>query len=100
MKFLCPLLLMLSTSAFAQSIVDTPAEINADLTKQTVNDVADEFSDPVSTQFRRLKPSQKYEGSICGQVNTKNAYGGYVGFTSFRYIPEKRKTYLINSGCE
>lgn len=46
--------------------------------------VADDLKDPGSAQFRnvRLVP---YGAArvICGEVNGKNSYGGYVGFVRF-----------------
>lgn len=38
--------------------------------------VKNEFRDPESTQFRNQK-------GFCGEVNTKNGMGGYVGFQKF-----------------
>lgn len=46
--------------------------------------VAREMRDPESAQFRDIKVLPGKEGPIiCGQVNAKNAYGGYVGFNPF-----------------
>lgn len=44
--------------------------------------VRDTFSDPTSTQFRNTKLLSG-EKVLCGEVNSKNAYGGYVGFQGF-----------------
>jgi hypothetical protein len=38
--------------------------------------VADTLKDPDSARFRNQK-------SVCGEVNAKNSYGGYVGFRRF-----------------
>lgn len=38
------------------------------------------LNDPDSAQWRRLSAS---DGMVCGQVNAKNAFGGYVGYRSF-----------------
>ncbi|WP_306603917.1 hypothetical protein [Azonexus sp.] len=43
--------------------------------------VASELLDPSSAQFRESKVD--FSGSVCGQVNGKNAYGAYVGFRWF-----------------
>ncbi len=91
---------LMTASASAQVIVDKPKGADDNLAKQIASDVADQFTDPVSTQIRRIRPSEDYEGSFCGEVNTKNQYGGYVGFKPFRYIVDRRKVYLVNSGCE
>jgi hypothetical protein len=51
---------------------------------------ADNMRDPDSARFRNLRKvrSDFEQGwKVCGEVNAKNAYGGYVGYTSFVYIP-------------
>lgn len=47
--------------------------------------VADQLRDPASAQFREVKVVKQQDGSeaVCGEVNGKNAYGGYVGFQGF-----------------
>lgn len=46
--------------------------------------VARSLKDPGSAQFRNVRVVPYGEGSvICGEVNGKNSYGGYVGFKSF-----------------
>ena len=41
------------------------------------------LNDPESAQIRDVKIS-KVTGWICGQINSKNKMGGYVGFKAFR----------------
>ncbi len=91
---------LMSSSATSQTIVDDLGGIEPTLAKQIAEDVAESFSDPLAAQIRRLHKSNTHEDSICGQVNAKNQYGGYVGFKSFRYIVDRRKVYLENTGCE
>lgn len=93
-------ILLMAGSASAQNIIDEPKGIDASLAKQIATDVADQFTDPLSTQLRRIQPLSTHEGVICGEVNTKNLYGGYVGFKPFRYIVDQRKVYVVNTGCE
>jgi hypothetical protein len=52
--------------------------------------VADAFKDPASAQFRALSVATDANGlkKVCGQVNAKNSYGGYVGFRPFAYLLE------------
>jgi hypothetical protein len=47
--------------------------------------VADQMRDPASAQFREVKVVKQQDGSeaVCGEVNGKNAFGGYVGFRGF-----------------
>ena len=92
--------LMFSGTALAQTLIDDPISVGKELADKIVVDVSDQFTDPVSTQLRRLRPSERYEGTICGEVNTKNQYGGYVGFKPFRYLPDTGRIYFANTGCE
>lgn len=46
--------------------------------------IADSLRDPSSAQFRNVRMVPYKDGRvICGEVNGKNAYGGYVGFKPF-----------------
>lgn len=46
--------------------------------------VANMLKDPGSAQFRNVRLVPYGQGSvICGEVNGKNSYGGYVGFKAF-----------------
>ena len=58
----------------------------ADLIKKASTDakrmIADTFKDPDSVKFRDLRIS-KDGAFVCGELNAKNSYGGYVGYTRF-----------------
>jgi hypothetical protein len=58
----------------------TPAD-----TKMVKDVVLYQMKDASSTTFRNLGAVQKPDGSIgvCGEVNSKNSFGGYTGFTPF-----------------
>lgn len=43
--------------------------------------VASKLKDPGSAQFRNVRKGTY--GRICGEVNGKNSYGGYTGFSNF-----------------
>lgn len=43
--------------------------------------------DPSSTQFRNLTFSDKEKSTVCGEVNSKNGFGAYVGFKPFHATP-------------
>ena len=46
--------------------------------------VADSLRDPPSAQFRGVRMVTYLHGKVvCGEVNGKNAYGGYVGYRPF-----------------
>lgn len=97
MRYALLALLILSGSASAQTIVDKSAEgVSGTTLPKMLEDLSAMFADPGTVQVKSLKPDGE---SICGMVNAKNAFGGYVGFKPFRYIVERRKTYLENSGC-
>jgi hypothetical protein len=47
-------------------------------------EVAEQLRDPSSVMIRNVyKVENPFNTLICGEVNGKNAYGGYTGFTSF-----------------
>lgn len=47
--------------------------------------VRDSLKDPDSAKFRRLQAYRASNGTVrvCGELNSKNSYGGYNGFTRF-----------------
>lgn len=46
------------------------------------------LKDPGSVQIRELRIAESPEGRFyCGEVNGKNAYGGYAGFVDFNSLP-------------
>jgi hypothetical protein len=57
------------------SLVESPAN------KARLEIVRQSLKDPDSAQFRNLRVG--WLGGLCGEVNAKNAMGGYVGFTAF-----------------
>ena len=68
------------------------ASVKTDLVNETPQQVvekgkkaiADTLKDPASAQFRNVRLVQYLDGVvICGEINGKNSYGGYVGFRDF-----------------
>lgn len=53
--------------------------------KQAKEAITSRFKDPESARFRGLYLSQKELPTLCGEVNAKNSYGGYVGYRGFFY---------------
>lgn len=52
------------------------------------HEILESLKDPDSAKFRRITVSS--DGSmVCGEVNSKNAMGGYVGFKKFVNIEDK-----------
>lgn len=45
------------------------------------------MKDPDSTNFKAVREIKNSQGGkfVCGEVNSKNSYGGYVGFKNFAY---------------
>ena len=85
---------LLCVSAFVHSqALDDVALIEA--TKQVV---AATLKDPGSAQFKNVVV---YAGgkqrTVCGEVNGKNSYGGYVGFRKF-YKYETSENVVIKKG--
>jgi hypothetical protein len=55
--------------------------------------IAREMKDPDSVQFRNVRVV--HLGSlknVCGEVNAKNSYGAYIGFSQFIYYPPSYPT--------
>ncbi len=62
----------------------TPVVLTPDQTAVIQGAVLKDFKDPASAQFRGLRASQHQAGiTVCGEVNGKNSYGGYIGYLPF-----------------
>lgn len=81
-KTLC-LIAALAASFSAHAAAPTNAQFIAAAQKG----VRDEMKDPGSAEFRNVKVypkgGAKTMTTVCGEVNAKNSYGGYVGFRPF-----------------
>lgn len=52
--------------------------------KVAKQNVVRDFKDPASAQYRGVFIARKGAMTmLCGEVNSKNSYGGYVGFRAF-----------------
>lgn len=65
----------------------------AQSTDQLISDakaaIIQKLKDPDSATFRNVvyaPAAQGTGGTVCGEVNARNAYGGYAGFTPFFVI--------------
>ena len=68
---------------------------NANLEREARKYVIGTLRDPQSAQFRNLKVVDgsidgRGEKLVCGEVNAKNAMGGFVGFQPFIYIAGRK----------
>jgi hypothetical protein len=71
-----------STLAALQVIDDTRDVLSLEEQKALFGGLSDRLNDPASAQLRRLRRSTN-RLSICGELNAKNGFGGYVGFVPF-----------------
>lgn len=78
----------------SESQASEPAQAKASMDKRARNAVLANLRDPDSAKFRNVrKLGMLGEGSpegaavYCGEVNAKNAMGGYVGFVHFAVMP-------------
>lgn len=53
--------------------------------RQAQEKVAAGLRDPSSAQFQKVEVRKS--GAVCGEVNGRNGYGGYVGFKQFVVTP-------------
>jgi hypothetical protein len=55
------------------------------------------LKDQGSAQFRNLRNgSDTDRRRVCGEVNAKNAYGGYVGFQKFVYFADTNESFILD----
>lgn len=65
---------------------------DANLIEQAKKKVAAELRDPASAQFREVHTAPQKGRStpaVCGEVNGRNAYGGYAGFQKFYVLGDE-----------
>lgn len=46
------------------------------------------LKDPSAAQFRNLFLADKESPTLCGEINGKNSYGAYIGFTRFYFMTD------------
>lgn len=65
---------------------------DANITPPVESSVRQEMRDPGSAQFRNLRVlagEREDQRLVCGEVNAKNGYGGYVGFKPFLVVVQR-----------
>ncbi len=82
--------LMFSFVAFA----DQPPKVNPEEIRAGLHD---KLKDPYSAQFKNVRFSNGSGGVwvVCGEVNSKNSYGGYAGYTKFRGIAMQEEDKVV-----
>lgn len=73
--------------AAAQTVAD--GSVDAATAKQIVEWLDRDLRDPLSTQLRKVRQSPE-PNFLCGELNQKNEFGGYVGFRPF-WVDTTRK---------
>lgn len=62
---------------------------NSQLEERATKEIAEHLKDPSSAQFRNVQlrnikaDGLSKSGYVCGEVNAKNAFGAYVGYSRF-----------------
>jgi hypothetical protein len=63
---------------------DSGKNIPVDVLDSVLRKTSEDFKDPYSTQFRKLKSRVLHNTIIvCGEINSKNSFGAYTGFQQF-----------------
>lgn len=87
----------------AQVVVDdSTASVGDVMLKELAAAISDNLADPGSGQLRGLrmfKPVGADYEAVCGEINAKNSYGGYVGFAPFQYMPPYKRLIMNGAGC-
>lgn len=72
--------------ARSQEVIDGSASnIEASELDALLKSTPEFLKDPTSAQFSKLRKDPTNSDYICGSINAKNAFGGYVGTQYFRY---------------
>lgn len=79
--------LALPAVALAQSAGFSPAKVTAADRQMVAEGAKLSLADPASARIEGLAAFAKQSDRIvCGQVNAKNAFGGYAGFQTFKVL--------------
>lgn len=55
------------------------------------------MKDPASTTFQMLKTYRiGTDDTVCGEVNSKNSFGAYVGYKAFYYRPKTSSDFIFS----
>lgn len=71
MRFAVTVLLMLNIAACGDARIENAKKI-----------ASEAMRDPSSVQFRNIAFAES-SGAVCGEINSKNGFGGYLGFRRF-----------------
>ena len=71
-----------------------PRDPNAELLAKAEEGILSQLKDPESAQFRNLLLNG--QNVVCGEVNARNSFGGYSGFSAFWYDSGTGETFLFD----
>lgn len=93
---------LFSASAYAQTVVDqSDKELDPEKVKAIIASFTFAITDPLSAQIIQMRPAKPDSPDICGFINAKNQYGGYMGFKPFRYVAAfKELSFGENAHCD
>lgn len=74
---------------------DSRATVLAEREARYKQRVLERLKDPTSAQFRGLR-FVNGDTVLCGEVNARNSYGGYVGFVAF-VVDEENGAYIADA---
>jgi outer membrane murein-binding lipoprotein Lpp len=86
---LAALLVAGCVSPYGQVVSEQPVRLSSRQVSEVQSAVTYTLKDPTSAMYRNIKGVKKTTDKgisftqVCGEVNGKNAFGGYVGFTQF-----------------
>jgi hypothetical protein len=83
---LCVMLGAMVGAALADTAKLKPIKLTATQEQAVKAAVTYDLKDPDSAKFRPMVAGVAVGGTsimVCGEVNSKNSFGGYVGFTSY-----------------
>jgi hypothetical protein len=86
--------------ALSKKVASKPTGVASDDIEKAKRAIARTLKDPNSAQFGDVFRGTGAPGHpiICGSVNAKNAYGGYVGLEPFFYLPTSDLAILLSDG--
>lgn len=92
--------LALPAAAIAQETPDgSDKTLRPEVVKTMYAQALQNFKDPYSVKFYGLHMDPDNDKYVCGSYNAKNAVGGYVGMTPFRFGIENDTFIKLNTPC-
>lgn len=76
-------------------IYSAPSGSNAVIIKKAIAAVKYRLKDPYSARFRNVFVGKDQHKTVYGEVNAKNGFGGYTGYSSFVYVIANGKPEVI-----